>query len=415
MVLSTKTIIVGAGIAGLWIADKLATNTDDDITILEMGDYAGGRVITSKKYGYEIGAGRIDLRDHKHVMALVKRFGLKSYEHGKGSLWLSVDSGQEKPTTDPFHAIWNPVIAILKKLDPTVLATHTLRELATRVLGPKQTDALLIQFPYRAELDTLRADLAIHSFETEMNDTSTFGSVVGGLSTIIHGLESDVKKKGVQIQFGVTVTDVLCSGFTYTVLLKEGKPMKADRVILALPSVALRSLPVLHSFQPLKHLTMKPLTRIYAKTVGPWPFQKRIVTESPLRYIIPIQPAEGIVMISYTESQDTRRFLGLKGPTLIAALLSELNRLFPSLDLDMEWAHAYEWSDGCTYWTPGLVSYDPVEEGRQALQPFPSTMPHLHLVGESFSQRQAWMEGALEHAAELWSVLSKTTSANPPV
>ena len=396
-----KTIIVGAGIAGLWIADKLATNTDDKITILEQGDYAGGRVITSKKYGYEIGAGRIDLRDHKHVMALVKRFGLKTYEHGKGALWIPLDSDQEKPTIDPFHVIWNPVIAILKKLDPTVLATHTLRGLATRVLGPREADALLIQFPYRAELDTLRADLAIRSFETEMNDTPTFGGVVGGLSQIIHGLESDVRKKGVQIQFKTTVTDVLCSESVYTVLLKEGKPVKADRVILALPVVALRSLPCTRSFPPLKHLTMKPLTRIYAKTVGPWPYTKRIVTDSPLRYIIPVAPKDGIVMISYTESQDTRRFLGLKGDALIAALLSELKRLFPSLTLDMEWAHAYEWSDGCSYWLPG--SYNPVTEGTSALQPFPTTSPHLHLVGESFSQRQAWMEGALEHAQELWN------------
>lgn len=396
-----KTVIVGAGIAGLWIADKLSAETDDKITILEQGDYAGGRVITSKKYGYEIGAGRIDLRDHKHVMALVKRFGLKTYEHGKGALWIPLDSDQEKPTIDPFHVIWNPVIAILKKLDPTVLATHTLRGLATRVLGPREADALLIQFPYRAELDTLRADLAIHSFETEMNETPTFGSVVGGLSQIIHGIESDVRKNGVQIQFGVTVTDVLSRGSTYTVLIKGGKPVTADRVILALPSVALRSLPVLRSFPPLKHLTMKPLTRIYAKMIGPWPFQKRIITDSPLRYIIPIRPADGIVMISYTESQDTRHFLGLKGPALIAALLDELKRLFPSLRLTIDWAYAYEWSEGCTYWLPGL--YDPMAEGHQALQPFPTTMPRLHLVGESFSQRQAWMEGALEHAQELWN------------
>ena len=406
MVLSMKTVIVGAGIAGLWIADKLATDTDDTITVLEKGDYAGGRVITSKKYGYEIGAGRIDLRDHTHVLALVKRFGLKTYEHGKGSLWIPLDSQTdqeklEKLSVNSFHAIWDPVVALLKKLDPTVLATHTLRELATRVLGPKQTESLLIQFPYRAELDTLRADLAIHSFETEMNETPTFGGVVGGLSEIIHSLEKDAKKNGVQIQFGVTVTDVLSHGSTYTVLLKEGKPIKADRVILAIPSVALRTLPCTRSFPPLKHLTMKPLTRIYAKMIGPWPFQKRIITDSPLRYIIPIRPAEGIVMISYTESQDTRRFLGLKGPALIAALLDELKRLFPSLRLTIEWAHAYEWSDGCSYWLPG--PYDPVAEGASALQPFPQTMPRLHLVGESFSQRQAWMEGALEHAQELWN------------
>jgi monoamine oxidase len=236
-----------------------------------------------------------------------------------------------------------------------------------------------------------------------MSGTKPFGGVVGGLSSITKALAASCRSKGVRFIMQTTVTDVTYDGRTYTVQTQSGRSLKAGRVILALPATILQTLPFLRSFRPLQYLHMKPLTRIYAKTVGPWPFKDRIVTDSPLRYIIPIRPAEGIVMISYTESQDTRAFLGMQGADLVTALTVELRRLFPSMTIDIEWARAYEWSDGCTYWLPG--NYDPVAAGQNALQPFPTTMPHLHLVGESFSTRQAWMEGALEHAASLISLI----------
>jgi monoamine oxidase len=49
-----RTIVIGGGIAGLWIANKLVRQ-GDDVTVLEKYDYIGGRVLTSK-YGYELGA-----------------------------------------------------------------------------------------------------------------------------------------------------------------------------------------------------------------------------------------------------------------------------------------------------------------------------------------------------------------------
>ena len=105
-------------------------------------------------------------------------------------------------------------------------------------------------------------------------------------------------------------------------------------------------------------------------------------------------------MISYTESQDTKRWLGLSGKPLIKALRVELARLFKGKPVPkIEWAIAYEWSEGCSYWTPG--SYDPAAASNAALE----VAPGLHLVGESFSLRQAWMEGALEHAASLWELI----------
>jgi hypothetical protein len=37
----------------------------------------------------------------------------------------------------------------------------------------------------------------------------------------------------------------------------------------------------------------------------------------------------------------------------------------------------------------------------------PQTHPRLHLVGESFSTKQQWIEGALEHATTLVELLKE--------
>ena len=389
-----RTVIVGAGIAGLWIADHLCQETDDTVLILEKEGHIGGRVLTSAKHGYEIGAGRIDLRDHHRVMALVKRFGLRTYEHSKGSLWKAL--GDDHPEPNTFAATWAPLIRLFATLDPRILGSHTLKELAAKTVG---TD-LLIRFPYRAETETLRADLGIRAFLGEMSEEPTFGSVVGGLSLITKGLADSVTAAGGLIELNTTVTDIQRSGSGSRVLCHT-QIIDADRVILALPVVPLRKFAILKDFWPLHHLTMKPLTRIYAKMGKPWCLD-RLITDSPLRYIIPIKPKEGIVMISYTESQDTRRWTRLKGRPLIKALRSELAKLFKGKPVPkIEWAIAYEWSDGCSYWTPG--SYNPAAASRAALE----VAPGLHLVGESFSLRQAWMEGALDHAAALWDLIKQ--------
>ena len=387
------TIVVGAGIAGLYVAEQLA-KLGDEVTVLEKADYLGGRVLTSD-LGYEIGAGRV-ATTHKHVLRLVQRFGLETYPHGPGYTWKSADTDMRP---NDFDAVWSSIVRLIAKFDAKTLATHTLRQLATWIFGPQFTDQLLIEFPYRAELDTMRADLALRSFVGDMGGKTSFVGVKGGLTQIITGLVNACKAKGVTIRLNTTVTDVVDS-----VVLTTDGPMPCDRVILALTCEVLRKFPCMRSFKPLRHLQMKPLTRTYAKFATAWPFKERIITDSPLRFIIPIVPELGIVMISYTESQDTLPFKGLKGLQLIGALQKAIQELFPNDFMPvMLWAKNYEWTYGCSYWLPG--NYDPAAESTAALQPF--SRRRLHLCNESFSMKQVWMEGSLEHAAALLDLLKK--------
>jgi len=398
------TIVVGAGIAGLYVAEQLA-KLGDQVTVLEKADYLGGRILTSD-LGYEIGAGRL-ASTHKRVLRLIQRFGLETFPHGSGYAWKGLDS-ELRPLPNDFDVVWSQIVRLIAKFDAKTLGTHTLRKLTSRILGSQLTDKLLIKFPYRAEMDTMRADLALQSFVGDMSGKTSFVGVKGGLTQIITGLADACRAADVTIRLNTTVTDVVG-----TIVHTTEGPVPCDRVVLALTSEVLRKFPCMRTFKSLKHLRMEPLTRIYAKFATAWPFKERIVTDSPLRFIIPIVPELGIVMISYTESQDTQAFRGLKGLQLIGALQQALSDLFPDQTMPlMLWAKAYEWTHGCSYWLPG--NYDPVAESIKALQPFPRTQPNLYICNESFSLHQAWMEGSLDHAASLLELIKKQKYSEVP-
>jgi len=390
-----KTIIVGAGIAGLSIADKLVSAGAHDITIIEKESHLGGRIITSKKHHVEIGAGRIH-STHTKVLALLKRFNLTTIPIGGASLFRPL--GSSKSRANAFEAAFPAIADLLRRLPYTELATHTIRQLLYRILGPKQTDALLIEFPYRAEVDMMRADLGLKAFQDGIGSPEGYCVVKGGLSSLINAMVAHLKQAGVNILQNTEVTDVTATGVrTKTAFLE------ADRIILAIPAWNLRTLPYLKEDATLKLLGSSGLTRIYATyPETAWCNPKKLVTDSPLRYIIPV--SKDTLMISYTDGPDTATYRGLKGPTLQKAIHRDLKALFPEKAKavpEPTWIQAYEWSEGTTYWKPG--SYDPAQQGRAILQPKPSTQPNLFICGESFSEKQAWIEGALEHADLLWS------------
>ena len=392
-----RTIIVGGGLAGLWIADKLVRSGNTDIRIVEKYDYMGGRVV-SHRDGYEIGAGRIH-SSHRLVAELIDRFSLTKRPLSEQASWRSLDVLASEP--DMFEETWKPIAAALSTLDPAALATHTIREL----IAPTSFVKLLERFPYRGEVDTMRADSALTSFKQEMGTRNDYFVVAEGLSAIIRGLVADLKKAGVRFYKEHTIENVERDDSGYAVYIKGlQNAMRADRVILALHASALRSLPVMRDYVGLKYVQMEPLTRIYAAYPAAWfAGLNKTVSDSPLRYIIPVNAEKGIIMISYTDADDTRKWHGLKGQPLINAIQVEVRRLWPHLTIpEPLWVRPYEWADGCTYWTPG--DYDPTVESVRVLQPRPSTMPELYVCGESFSLRQAWMEGALEHAEMLWNL-----------
>ena len=406
-------VIVGAGLAGLYCGIQLAKK-GKSVCILEKYNYIGGRVVTYHKgeLSWENGAGRIS-DSHTMVHSLLSQYRLKTFPLSDKQLYIESDGTAH---VNRFESIFEAVLKEISDLPAELLATHTLEQLLKRVYGEANGMRLLTGFAYRAEVSVLRADLAIKAFskDGEMGSYKGYSVVDGGLSRMTDAMAKEFKKYGGTLKTGYEMIGLsqphaqMQVSIECRVEKKSADVIYANKVILALHSAALKACPDTRHFPALKHLVMCPLLRTYAvfplKDGKAWFVGlERCVSAGPIRYFIPINEKKGIAMVSYTDA-DTADFLikmmDHKGEEALGKyIMEELGKMFPDRDIPpYTFFKAHPWTHGCTYWTPG--SYDPVIMSEEAMHP-DTSMPSVYVCGESFSLKQAWMEGALEHASDM--------------
>jgi monoamine oxidase len=406
----TDLLIGGAGLAGLRIGlAVLKADRTKRVILLEKEKHTGGRVSTyyssDHKIQWEMGAGRISTK-HTKTLSLLKKYGLHTILISSESDWMpdSTRSGSPNPFTELCAIYLDP----LKALDPHLLATHTIEQLLKKTVGPTHTRRVLALFPYHAETHTLRADLALRSFDEEMGHHD-FVVCKEGLSALTEAMAAEFLERGGEIHHGITITGVNKKGHRMVVNVEHNHDTQTYKgmyegtaVVLTMPCDVLKKITMPSVLPVFKHLAMEPLVRIYAifplQNGKPWFPQTKIVTDGPLRYIIPMNPKQGTIMISYMEGPDTDKWFHLPKEKLTKELMKEVHRLFPHLTIpEPTMVKRYPWAQGCSYWLPG--DYDVEEASRASLQPYPQ-IP-LFLAGESFAVKQCWMESALHQADHL--------------
>ena len=399
-----RTIIIGGGLAGLSIAEFLAKKSgNSNVLVLEQYRAWGGRVVTyrdkSKNIQYEIGAGRI-FHEHKHVGDLVKRFGLHTYP-------ISAESTTPNGHPNPFLQLFEPVRHILQSLPADILAKHTVNELV-----PEELSSVLKYYPYWSEFNLMRADVALPLFALKepmgTDKPAEYYGVVEGLDAITTHLAAAAEKAGATLKNRHQVTNInRLAPDLFEITGLRGKkanqrPFKiqASRVIIATCRCGYSDFSILKNMPLMKQLATGALTRIYAIYQPPLDIKEKVVTDGPLRFIIPINPKTGLIMISYTDGDDTHYWNKLDGDALEDAIHKEFTKLFPDKTMTKPtYLKKHEWPNGCTYWLPG--DYSPEEASKIAHNP----EPNLYLTGESVSLNQTWMEGALESAEYLKTLL----------
>jgi monoamine oxidase len=362
-----QILIVGAGIAGLHCAMRLSEGCTKKIAVTEAYDYVGGRCFTFRK-------------------------GSLQWESGAGRIHAS-------------HKMITHYVSILSHLPPSTLGRYTVEELLNKVYGEAETKTLLHHFPYRSEMNTMRADLALNSLKGEMGAEGGFYIVKEGLDTLMKHMRATLEYRGVKFLFNHRLSSI--EKHTTPIVCKFAKTtLLADKVILALHSDALKQINPFQNLPALKYLKMQSLLRTYSVYPTPAWFGAfpKMVTDSPLRFIIPIRADKGIIMSSYTDAENTEpwaKILNTEGESsLEREIRKETRALFPDLDIPRPiFFKAHLWKHGCTYWTPGL--YDPRQLGENIMRPLPYCWQNVYVCGESYSERQAWMEGALEHSEKL--------------
>jgi protoporphyrinogen oxidase len=391
-------IIVGAGIAGLHCALRISKAFPKaTIAITEMYNYTGGRMFTfhqsNPSLAWESGAGRIH-ESHTHTLRYIKDYGLTLLPISEQSQWISEDTAN--PSKDIWPSLSDIFTTALENLHPTILATHTVEDIL-------QSNFLTQRFPYKSELSTMRADLALKSLSETMGSSEGFYVVKEGFTSLANKMKADLTKRKVVFYYNYKLVSIDAKGGLY---FKGESSMKAKKIILAIPSEALKSISQFHNLPALKHITMKPLLRTYGVFPSKAWFQgiPRTITDSPLRHIIPIDSKKGIIMTSYTDAEDTKpwlRILESKGEMALQnAIMKKMRELFPELTIPNPiFFKAHHWKHGCSYWLPGL--YDVKEQSTKLMNPLPAAYPNVYVCGESYSLKQAWIEGAIEHAEEM--------------
>jgi monoamine oxidase len=407
-------VIVGAGIAGLHSAlEAKRINKNLRILILEKYNKEGGRLdtihttVNHRKIQFEAGAGRISEK-HTATLKLIKRYGLHAHKISDETGWRKYGTSETMPNN--FNELWTDLCAQFDQLPAEIKRKKTMRDLAIEVLGVDIAKQLLETYGYRAEMEVFNAEAAIDLFKSI---NGGFLYLVEGFSELVRKMVADLKKQGVEIKHNVAVSRVDVSGhykITAVTKLNRYHTYEAKRVILAVHRNALEKIYPFSPEHPLMKATvMEPLLRIYSVYKdASWFPKTKVVTDSALRYIIPINQDKGLIMSSYLDARDIELWRGLwlksRHEDLINKIHNETCALFPEKDIKEKpiYISPQFWADGCTYWLQD-VDYKKVSE--HALQPYPITHPKLHIVGESFSTKQQWTEGALEHADSLIALI----------
>ena len=431
-------IVVGAGVAGLHCATELARRyPKKSICILEKYKTFGGRTMSYSPKSYraketgskcksipcaspikwEAGAGRIH-DTHRRTHGLLKKHGLHTI--GIGSELTYMGKGG-KPVPNIFEtAVVPTILRPLQCLPAPLLARNTLRQILNRIFGDERAEELVSWFPYRSEIDTLRADVALRSLvEGPMSSHTSYSVVAEGFSELVARMISDLPSNVVLLGrhevidvypgpagIGPRPTDLtVLYGGNKKMMLRAG-----EACIMAVHSEGLKHIGPFHTCAPLKQLKTEPLLRIYMifpmEKGGPW-FKGlgRVVFPDGLRYMIPIDETKGIVMISYTDGDDTahyRKYIekyGDESTELTRAVMRDVRSTFGAIP-DPTYTKAHYWSVGATYWLPGTENVE--ELSRRLLHPYPQSLPGVYVCGESYSPyNQAWVEGALETAEKV--------------
>jgi hypothetical protein len=403
-------IIVGGGLAGLHTGISLLKKYKGiSVAILEKYDYMGGRVVTFSKdvdgvgpVQWEIGAGRISVK-HNRVLRLLKQYDLTFRPISAETLFYSRCSGSSELKENSFSDLVPVFLEPLKRLPAAEPRGNTLGELMQKIYGDG-ADTFIKQFPYDAEIHTLRADLALESFSNEMRSNEGFGVCVEGLSSLVDGMVRDFQRLGGVIVKNMSVVRIAKEGDGVLIdckvqekacktILRNRRRFSCGACVLALHSSAVKGIDGVRDLAVLRHLEMRPLMRIYA-VFPPGSFKgiPKIVTDSPIRYVIPVDLERGVVMISYTDGGDVEKLLAVKDRR--GFIMKELRKIFPDV-VDPLFYKEHPWTDGCTYWLPG--NYDVSRESEASLQ----IDERVFMCGESFAVRQCWMESALEQAEKL--------------
>jgi hypothetical protein len=444
----------------------LKHNRNVRLVVVEKEKILGGRIHSyhDKYMSVESGAGRIHTGQVR-VNALIRELGLEGElvpidggvedyydvregggDDGDGD---DVTGGRRRPLRNPNGEIIRVLLEKSRQTKTSHLLKMSLLEFAGEVLEPAKVQRLCDSFGYYTELVKMNAKDAIELITGHLSPDHEYMILRGGLSQIIDNLRDRIVEMGGEIKLNCRCLAIEGGGGGYEISCKLGggridifrgdvaaeggarKTQKkhrqsgrghnsssrggrsimlsAKKIVCALPKQVLETIRFFRPIWPeLRFIVCEPLCRIYSKfPVGDdgnvW-FHKlsKFTTNNPLRMVIPINSADGVIMSSYTDYDFARGWKKLydkRGGVdsvnrELVKLLEESTGISP-IPMPIK-TRVFYWPCGVGYWGIGA---DSAKIAKKLARP---VAKNVYVCGEHFSEKnQQWIEGALETFSDL--------------
>lgn len=396
-------IIVGGGISGLYLYYKLI-NKNKKILLLERNAVFGGRIyqkvenINGTELSFPTGAARFN-KNHERVIKLLKEFDLLDFRKDKG--WsASVDFIDSKnrfsskfQNKNGFDYI-KIVLKHAKEIPDNELKQKTFQEFAYEVLKKEEVEFLLIASGYSGQLKHMNMYDAYFLFKDGIRDDMKYFG--GYFHLLIEDLVKYLKKNKAQMKTSMKVDDIeLNCENNYYEVYANGKKYNGKKLALCVPQDSLLQFPILNPIKKVLKNTIqcKPLCRTYAlfKKEDIWfkDLEKKVITNNPLRFVIPMDSEKGLIMISYTDDIYTNYWKNKNEKEVKESIVKYVKETFDlTINLPIK-TWMYYWDCGVGLWKKGINS--------DAMSKFiVNPMPNIYICGENYSLNQSWVEGALE-------------------
>lgn len=446
-----RVIVVGAGIAGLVAAHELARAGHEPI-VLESQNRVGGRILTLREpftpglYG-DAGAMRIP-RTHGLTLAYVEKFGLKlnpftlqnpeAYCHlfGRKHRWREIDadpallagemSEQDRGTTcgKRWEQAVRPLSEAIEKDGEAAWAGivakydgYSTREFLQQQQWP---ESMIELFGLLQNQEALMNSCFLELLREEVGRFYVdLLQIEGGMDLLprafLPGLAS-------RIRFGARMTTIepMESGVTIHYQTVGGRArVMGDYAIVTVPFPVLRHVEVTTPFSMAKRRAIRQL-RYDASAKIFLQFRRRFweedegitgggtVTDLPIRNVFypehGRETGRGVMLASYTWSEDAQRWGSLGDDERLAQALEDLAFIHPQALTEYEVGASKMWHD------------DPHAGGAFALfEPGQQSLLHDHIVapegrvyfaGEHASLAHAWIQGAIESGLSAASAIN---------
>lgn len=408
-------VIVGAGIGGLHLSNTLSQKyKNKKICLCEMGQTYGGRVATfnQKNIVYEMGAARFN-KNHKILYSLIKKYKLDKKMYKLPSGWNNINTSKEISNSKfkNVNVLINSLIKKCQSKSRSYLQSKNLLEICEDLFNKESAQFLKDNHPYNTELTLLNGEIAVDLFKNDLNEDFDFYILFGGLSQLTKNLYQEYKKNGGQFKPYHKLLKYSYEDKIFTCLFQNKDrtiEIKTNNLVLAVNGESMYDIKSNLNIPDVKAIKNSPLLRTYSiypkNSDGKYWFHDigKVVTNNYLKFVIPYDMQNGVIMISYTDGPNAKYWKKkIENQTQQDTLDKLLKKTFPDKVIPKPLdTRNYYWDDGMTYWKKNI---DAKKISKNMIQPIKNIS--LYICGDSYSLQQAWMEGALSTSNSVFQII----------